>query len=127
MNWVELKHWLSDITDLSQDALHIYAALLCQAGAAFLFRTSIARLGPWLFVLLVLAVNEVGDLLEPGRAIETWQILGGIRDLWNTMLLPTVLLLLARYAPGIMRREAPDTATESPQAALEIMEDADIR
>ena len=28
MNWIELKDYLSQITDLDQDALHIYAAVL---------------------------------------------------------------------------------------------------
>jgi hypothetical protein len=99
MHWLEFKDLLSEWTGLSEDALHIYAAVLLQLGAAAIFRSSVAELAPWLCVLAALAANEAIDIYLPGHAIETWQIEGGIRDLWNTMLLPTALLFLARYSP----------------------------
>lgn len=102
MEWIDLKHWLSDVTGLDNDALHIYAALFIQLGVAVLFRRSLASFGPWLAVLAALLVNEWLDIYLPEGPIEQWQIDGGIQDLWNTMLLPTILLLLARFAPGVL-------------------------
>ena len=102
MDWVEFKDYLSQVTELSEDALHIYVAILVQFVAAFLLRRPIAHPLPWLCVLAFLLVNEALDLRQPGRPVEEWQILGSIQDLWNTMALPTVLLLLARYAPALL-------------------------
>jgi len=110
MEWVEFKEYLSQVTDLDQDSLHVYAALLIQLGAAALLRRPVAHPAPWLAVLAVLTVNEAIDLGAGGRGIEPWQILGGLRDLLNTMALPTVLLLAARYTPGLLTGPAPAAA-----------------
>src|SRR5690606_26627609 len=106
MDWVQFKDYLSQVTDLSQDALHIYAAILIQISAAFVSRRSLAHPLPWLCVAVVLAVNEGLDLAQPGKRIEEWQVLGGLQDLWNTLLLPTVLLLVARHAPQFITGRA---------------------
>lgn len=106
MSWVEFKNYLSQVTDLDQDALHIYAALLIMLAAAAGLRRPMASVVPWLCVLVVEIVNEAVDLAEPGRAIEQWQVLGGIQDMWNTMVLPTALFLLARFAPTLIVRRA---------------------
>ena len=102
MSWLEFKDYLSEITDLHQDALHIYAAVLVQLATAVVLRRSLASFIPWLAVLAVLVVNEVLDLTEPGRPIEEWQVLGGLQDVWNTMAVPTILLLIARFAPSLL-------------------------
>ena len=102
MDWLQFKDYLSHATGLHEDALHVYAAVLVQLVAAALLRRPIAHPLPWLIVLAVLAVNEAMDLREPGKAIEQWQIAGGLRDLLNTMALPTLLLLVARYVPSLV-------------------------
>jgi hypothetical protein len=104
MQWLQFKDFLSDWTGLSEDALHIYAAVLVQLAAAAALRSSLARALPWLCVLAVLVGNEALDLYLPGQPIERWQIDGGIRDLWNTLLMPTILLLTARFFPRLMIR-----------------------
>ena len=114
MNWIEFKDYLSQITDLDQDALHIYAAVLIQIGAAALLRRSLASILPWLAVWAVLIANEAIDLWLPGERIDQWQVTGGIQDSWNTMALPTLLWLLAYYAPGLMTDRAP---RQAPSAA----------
>jgi diacylglycerol kinase len=68
------------------------------------FRTRIALIGPWLVVLLLELVNEWNDL-----QVERWPSLGqqlgeGAKDLALTMLLPTLLLMLARWRPGLFAR-----------------------
>lgn len=60
---------------------------------------------PWLFVLGVGGANEIIDLLEqfPGRPASQWnaalRVAGpeALKDLWNTLLWPTVLLVVGRY------------------------------
>ena len=110
MNWIEFKDYLSQVTDLDQDALHVYAAVLIQIGAAALLRRSLASILPWLTVWAVLIVNEAVDLWLPGEALGQWQVSGGIQDSWNTMALPTLLWLLAHYAPGLMTGRGPRPA-----------------
>ena len=119
MTWIELKDYLSQITNLHEDALHIYAAMLIQMAAALVLRRSLANPLPWLCVLMAEIINEAFDLAEPGKAIEPWQIAGGTKDLWNTMLLPSLLLLTARFAPSLMvgKRTAKLPADKSNLAA----------
>ena len=119
MDWVQFKDYLSQVTDLSQDALHIYAAVLIQFAAALLLRRSLAHPLPWLCLLAVLVVNEAVDLREPDRPIEEWQVVGGLRDVWNTLLLPTVLMLLARFAPRLMTGRAAAAAAEGQPPAIQ--------
>jgi len=114
MNWIEFKDYLSQITDLDQDALHIYAAVLIQIGAAALLRRSLASILPWLTVWAVLIVNEAIDLWLPGETVGQWQVIGGIQDSWNTMALPTLLWLLAYYAPALMTDRMPGRTSPSP-------------
>ena len=116
MDWVQFKDYLSQVSALSEDALHIYVAVLIQLAAAWLLRRSLADPLPWLCLVALLAVNEAIDLTEPGKPIEEWQVLGGLRDLWNTLLLPTALMLLARFAPAVMtgRAAAPARAGDTP-------------
>lgn len=110
MNWIQFKDYLVQITDLHEDALHIYAAVLVQLTAAVVLRRSLASIIPWLTVFAVLVVNEWLDLTEPGKPFEEWQVLGGLQDLWNTMAVPTILLLLARFAPSLMTNRSRSAA-----------------
>ena len=116
MDWIQFKDYLSEVTDLSQDALHIYAAVLIQAVSAAVLRRPLAHPLPWLCLLAVLVANEAIDLAEPGKPIEEWQVLGGLRDVWNTLLLPTVLMLLARFVPALMTGGAVAAGAAGPPA-----------
>lgn len=99
MEWLELKELLAVTTGLSRDALHIYAAIFVQVISALVFRKSLAHPIPWLCALVAILVNEWADLSLLKGPLESWQVDGGVHDFWNTMLLPTVLFLLARFAP----------------------------
>jgi hypothetical protein len=123
MDWYQAKHFLTLFTGLHMDALHVHVGLLGQLLAAAALRRSLASPLPWLALLIALGANEWFDL-----AYETWpdrdeQIGESIRDGWNTMLLPTLLLLLARFAPGLLvaRPAAPklqdDEAPPQPQVS----------
>ena len=116
MDWVAFKNYLSQITDLHQDALHIYAALGVQLAAAVILRRSLATVWPWLAVAVVLLANEYWDVASTGDPIEQWQVIGGAKDIWNTMVLPTVLLVFARFAPAVLVRRERRLRAASPAA-----------
>lgn len=103
LDWQQIKDVIAAWTGLERDALHIYAALLAQVGSALVLRRSLAHWAPWAFVLLLALGNELLDMFGD-RLVEAWEVDAGLHDLWNTMLLPSLLLLLARFAPRTMAR-----------------------
>ena len=114
MDWVETKNFVVEWTGLERDALHVYGTLLGQLAAALILRSSVASFLPWGAALLLAVANEAADSLGDGL-IEEWERQGALHDLWNSMLLPTLLLLTARYAPHILvreRRPAPRPAND---------------
>ncbi len=105
MDWIEFKFWIERVVGLDKDALHIYAACIIQIAAALLLRRSLAAKLPWLAVLAAVLINEWLDL-----HVEIWpdrweQYRASIHDILNTMLLPTVLVLLVRYVPQLTHRQ----------------------
>ncbi len=97
LDWQDTKDAIRDHANLSQDALHIYAALAIFIGACILFRWKPSQWKPWLLVLAAQCLNEyldVRDSLADDGVIWIW---GNIKDMANTMLAPTVLLVAARY------------------------------
>lgn len=103
MDWEQVKNAISTWTELERDALHIYAAILLQIGSAALLRRSLASPLPWLAVLAAALLNEGLDIWRD-RLVEEWERGAALHDLWNTMLVPTILALLVRFAPGLVAR-----------------------
>lgn len=99
-----IKAAIAAWTGLERDALHIYAALVIQLGSAALLRRTLASPWPWLSVLAFAMANEWLDM-SGDRLIEQWEKEAALHDLWNTMLLPSFLLLVARFAPSLMTRK----------------------
>jgi hypothetical protein len=93
-------------TGLERDALHIYAAIIIQLGSAALLRRTLASLWPWLIVLALALTNEWLDM-HRDNLVEDWEKAAALHDLWNTMLLPTLLLLVVRFAPRLTSRVGP--------------------
>ncbi len=103
MDWHHVKDWMEHASTLDMDALHVFAGSAIQILAALLLRTSLKSPWPWLMVFGVEFANEVYDY-----RYETWpdrdiQFAEGLRDMWNTMVVPTMLLLFARYGPPLSR------------------------
>lgn len=101
LDWQQIKDAIAAWTDLERDALHIYAALLAQVGSAMVLRRNLAHWGPWLAVLVLTVGGEMLDMYGDSL-VEDWEFDAALHDLWNTMLLPTLLLILARFAPGLI-------------------------
>lgn len=90
------KLWLVASTGLAKDALHVHVGLIVFFTVALVFRWPLRSWKPWAAVLAVALAGEAWDIwdtLAEGRRIipsVNW------KDLWNTMLWPTAILLLAR-------------------------------
>ena len=115
MDWHHIKEWLEHAIGLNMDALHVYAGVFLQIGAAIVQRKPLRSPWPWLVVAAAEFANEVYDYtyeVWPDRDI---QFAEGLRDMWNTMVLPTVLLVMARYAPRLIVGE-PEAAPAAPSA-----------
>ena len=98
MEWLnELKVLIESYSGLEKDALHIHLALLLYIVAMAVLRQSRRSRLPWLFVLGVELVNEASDLFIQYGAGDRLDLAGGAKDIWNTMLWPTVLLFIGRY------------------------------
>ncbi len=101
MDWMAFKTYLATLV-VEKDALHIYAAVGIQLAVAALSRRSLAHWLPWTVVLAAEIMNEGFDMWfgeEPH--IARWQVDGATHDFFNTMALPTLLMLLTRYAPSL--------------------------
>lgn len=110
MDWMGMKGLAAELT-VSKDALHIYASFIIQVAAAALLRKSLAHWLPWLAVLAIEIGNEALDIFFGEEAhVQAWQWAGGRHDLINTMTLPTLMLLLCRYAPTLFRPGTPAPA-----------------
>ena len=102
MDWHGFKEWLEAASGLDMDALHVHAGMVCQLIVALVLRRSLRSPLPWLVVLGAVLINEYYDL-----SYEYWPNRGdqwaeSIKDGWNTMLLPTAMLLLARFVPNLL-------------------------
>ena len=106
-----IKAAIAAWTELERDALHIYAAFLIQIASAALLRRTLASPLPWLAVLAFALGNEWLDV-NRDRLIEDWEKEAALHDLWNTMLLPTLLLIVVRFAPRLTTRVAPPPPSE---------------
>jgi hypothetical protein len=125
MNWYGIKVWLETASGLNMDALHVHAGLLVQLGAALILRRSLKSPLPWLVVPIAILANEIYDLtyeIWPTRGAQIGQ---SIKDIWNTMLVPTLLLVTAWIAPwlligGASAKGNADRMTPAPQQAQEL-------
>ena len=104
MDFAEFKIWIGDYTGLEKDALHIHAALALYLLAMFAFRQTRRSRFPWLFVLFVELGNEAYDLWHQEAHGEPARWDASLKDLWNTMLWPTVLLFIGRYTDIFQHR-----------------------
>lgn len=104
MDWFQVKLFIKTATAVHPDALHILLAVLALLAIAALIRRPVASLWPWLAVLVLELLNEASDM-----AHERWPDPGhqwgeSAKDVVVTMALPTLLMLLARWRPGLFNR-----------------------
>lgn len=92
------KTFLMDLTSLERDALHIYVALVIFVGSCLIFGWKTWQWKPLLLVLLAALLGEIWDIygsMSRSEPIPWW---GSWHDVWNTVLVPAVLVVLTRYS-----------------------------
>ena len=102
LDWYQVKLFAERSTGVSMDALHIIAGVLLQLLVAALFRRSLASPIPLLAVLALEIVNEANDF-----RVEIWPDPGmqfgeAAKDIVLTMLIPTLIFLIARRRPKLL-------------------------
>lgn len=100
--WIEVKAFAESALGISNDALHVILGVVLHLALAAIWRGSLARIWPWAMVLLLQLGNEVVDL-----ATERWPSPGeqfgeSAKDIALTMILPSLLLVLARFWPAVL-------------------------
>ena len=93
----QLKLKLGLVSNLSPDALHIDIGLGVLCLAALVLRRSPVSLWPWLVLLVLECGNELADLMLDGMGTTEATVGAGLHDLVNTMLAPTVLVLVTSW------------------------------
>ncbi|HEX8364265.1 MAG TPA: hypothetical protein VF603_03160 [Allosphingosinicella sp.] len=106
MSWYDLKELMGTYTGLERDALHVHGALFLYLIAMAVLRQSRRSLLPWLIVLAAELTNEFYDAWYNWGEALAWIWESSAKDLWNTMLWPTVLLLAGRYTSWFQRPPA---------------------
>ena len=96
-HFADIKIFIEQYSGLERDALHIHFALLVYLLAMFVFRQTRRSRFPWLVVLFFELLNELFDLKRSQMAGMPLPWEESVKDLWNTMLWPTVLLIVGRY------------------------------
>ncbi len=94
-SWGMEKFRLSQMLGLSPDALHVHVSIMVMLCAAILWRRRMDHLLPWLTVLAIEFLNELLDLSVPANGENT--IHASLHDVYNTMFLPTLVLLCLRF------------------------------
>jgi hypothetical protein len=98
------KLWLVGGTGLAKDALHVHVGLIVFLGSALLLRWPLRSWKPWAAALAAALAGEAWDIFDRWHAGLRAVPMGHWHDIWNTMLWPSALLLLARYTRLFARK-----------------------
>ena len=110
--WIGYKSQIVEFVGLTNDAMHVHGSFLILFVAAIVLRRRPDSIWCWLVVLAAELFNEYADLrgAAPGEAT----IKAGIHDLYNTMLWPTIMVILGRFLFPPRRKEMlPDVTASS--------------
>jgi hypothetical protein len=109
--WIGYKIWIAENVGLTDDAMHVHGSLLILFGSAVILRRRPDSIWCWMIVLLAELFNEYADLRgqAPGEAT----LDAAIHDVYNTMIWPTVILILGRFLFSRTKRQI-----ERPMAQL---------
>lgn len=93
----QAKTVLVENLHLAKDALHIYVALIVFFGTCLLFGWKARDWKPLAAVLLVALIGEAWDFRDRLVIDRPTDYPAHIKDLWNTMLAPAILFVMARF------------------------------
>lgn len=113
------KMFLERSLAFHNDALHVMAGLALALVFAALLRRSLADWLPWLLVLALELANEVNDYFFEIWANEVPQQLGEMaKDIALTMVLPTLVLIVARRWPHLLTGRHPGEQADDSSGEL---------
>lgn len=124
MDFQQWKTEVIDVTGLAKDALHVHIGLLVFVLVRLCWRWRGGWLIAWLAALafalggewLDLRAEQAGGSIPPDA--DHWH------DIWNTMLWPTLLLLVGRWLQPRRPAPAPPTATPDPDEGSSVDQSA---
>jgi hypothetical protein len=99
--WQDWKLWIGTETGLPDSTLHVLGGMLLLLLGAALLRRVPWHWRAWNFVLGLEIANEVYDMLNPASGED--RLGESLHDLWLTMALPTLMVLLV---PPLVRLAA---------------------
>ena len=105
-DWYQFKLLVEHSTGVSMDALHILVGVLIQLLVAVLLKSSVARWRPLLAVLVLVLVNEVNDFLVDVWPDTGMQLGEALKDIVLTMLIPTLIFVVARRWPQLLTQDS---------------------
>lgn len=100
-DWSRAKMAIEHNIGIGSDLLHVYVGMLLLLGMVLLPGRRVSLRVSWLILLAFECVNEALDLSRPPGSVES-DLASSLHDLFTTMFLPTVLLLLW---PSLMRAQ----------------------
>ena len=104
------KGWLVEWTGLARDGLHVHVGLIAFFTAALIFRWPLRSWKPWAVALAVTLAGEAWDIRDTLAAGERVRLDYNWQDIWNTMLWPSAILILARTT-RLFEHRSVDAAT----------------
>ncbi len=91
------KIFLSEVTSLGKDALHIYVGLAVMLLVVIAFKKPLGDWRPIAAVALASVAGEIWDVIDTFSHGRTPKWNSNWKDVWNTMFWPTILFGLARF------------------------------
>jgi len=96
----EIAEWIG----ITKDALHVHVGLAVFFAAVILLRRSPASLVPWLIVFGLEVANELKDIFHWSHGRFFFDLGDAPKDLVNTMIWPTLLVIGFRVVESRRRR-----------------------
>jgi len=103
LSWYQAKIFVEHAIFFSSDALHVIAGVVVWLILALMLRRPASSWRPWLGLLMLVLLNEAVDLWVEHWPIPAMQYGESAKDLLLTMTLPAMLMLTARFRPGLFR------------------------
>jgi hypothetical protein len=97
------KIFLSEVTNLGKDALHIYVGLAVMLLVVVALKKPLSDWRPIAAVALASVAGEIWDVIDTFSHGGTPKWNANWKDVWNTMFWPTVLFGLARFTKILKR------------------------
>ena len=97
------KIFLSEVTSLGKDALHIYVGLAVMLLVVVALKKPLSDWRPIAAVALASVAGEIWDVIDTFSHGGTPKWNANWKDVWNTMFWPTVLFGLARFTKILKR------------------------